>query len=247
MGHVPTTEERDTAELQPGEVIYRRRPGRGPGRGPGPDTPLSTEDRTSMVDEATHSTPELVAAIAGLAAAVIGLAGFEPLTLAAVATIAVGFALLLQGSTIARRWSDAIHIPATERSEAVSMGTEVIGGLSGMILGVLAIVGISPAVLLPAAGLVLGSALMLGGPAQPALVELGPATAPPRWYVVRDRVRASGSVMVMAGVAALVLGILALAAGGPVVRLTLVAMLCVAVSLVTATSSLIARVVRRFA
>ncbi|MBS1117821.1 MAG: hypothetical protein H6Q90_49 [Deltaproteobacteria bacterium] len=213
---------------------------------------IRTEDErepTHQPDEgiARGSKSELVAAIAGLAAAVIGLAGFHPSSLAAVATIAVGFALLVQGSSIANRWTHAIHIPASERSDVLGIGTEVLGGLAAMVIGVLAVIGISPVVLLPAAALVLGSALMLGGPAQPALVELGSATAPPRWVVVRDRVRASGSVMVMAGVAALVLGILALAAGGPVVRLSLVAMLCVAASLIMVGSSLIARIARRFA
>jgi uncharacterized membrane protein HdeD (DUF308 family) len=85
---------------------------------------------------------------------------------------------------------------------------------------------------------------MLGGPTQPALAaghESGP-----RWRVTRDAVRASGGVMAMAGVAAIVLGILALT-GGPVLALVLVAFLCVAASLIVAGTALTARIAQRLA
>ncbi len=53
--------------------------------------------------------------------------------------------------------------------------------------------------------------------------------------------------MVMAGVAAIALGILALATDGPVLLLSLIAMVCIAAALVLAGGTLAARFARRFA
>lgn len=210
------------------------------------DTPLPFDERRASAAEMTSGSGfELFAATLALVLAVLGLAGLAPVQMAAMGLIGVGFALLAQGGTLATRWRTATHIPATERTERVGIGTEMVGGFAGIVIGVLAVIGVSPLVLLPAGALVLGASLLLGGPAQPALAE-DDARSDRRWHVTRDAVRASGGVMVMAGVAALVLGILAFA-GGPVVTLSLVAVLCVAAGLITAGGALIARIARRFA
>jgi hypothetical protein len=184
------------------------------------------------------ATVELIAAAVGIAAAIIGILGIAPLALAATATIAVSFALLAQGTTIAARWQRASHIPGTERSEAVGIGTEVFGGLAGVTLGVLALVDVAPYQLLPAASIALGSALLLGGPAQPE-IEGG--------RVSRRAARTSGGVMVMAGVAAIALGVLPFLAGGPVFLLASVSMLCTGAALVLAGDFLGKRLAARFA
>ena len=193
-----------------------------------------------VTDETTDhgSTIELVAASVGITVAVIAIIGIAPMELAAVATIAVSFALLAQGSMIAARWQQASHIPGTERAEAVGIGTEVFGGLAGVTLGVLALVEIAPYQLLPAASIVLGGALLLGGPAQPE-IEGG--------RVSRRATRTSGGVMVMAGVAAIALGVMPFLAGGPVFLLTSVSMLCTGVALVLAGDFLGKRLAARFA
>jgi len=210
------------------------------------DTREPSEDRAASAELGVTSSFELFAGLLAMVLVVVGLIGVAPVHMAAFGTIAVGFALLVQGGTLADRWKVAIHIPERERTERVGIGTEVIGGFVGIVLGLLAVVGVSPMVLLPSGALVLGAALLLGGPAQPALAERLPSESPPKWYVTRDAVRASGGVMVMAGVAALVLAILALV-GGPIVTLTLVAILCVAAALVVAGGALSARLARRFA
>lgn len=209
-----------------------------------PDPGDSVEIRPTAVAESTAGGVfELIGAATASVLAVIGLFGIASLELAIVGTIAVGIALLAQGSTIAARWNHAQHIPATERIEAAGIGTEVMGGFAAVVIGIIAAVGISPFVMLPAAALVLGASLLLGGPAQPALAARATSR---RWYVTRDAVRSSGGIMVMAGVAAVVLGILALV-GGPVVTLALVAVLCVAAALIVAGGALTARIARRFA
>jgi len=228
-------------DKRPGHVIYSDRLWERPR-----DTREPIEDRAIASEIGVTSSFELFAGLFAMVLVVLGLIGLAPVYMAAFGTIAVGFALLVQGGTMADRWRIAVHIPERERTERVGIGTEVIGGFVGIILGLLAIVGVNALVLLPSGALVLGAALLLGGPAQPALAERLPSESPPKWYVTRDAVRASGGVMVMAGVAALVLAILALI-GGPIVTLTLVAILCVAAALVVAGGALSARLARRFA
>ncbi|MBA3456668.1 MAG: hypothetical protein H0T42_26500, partial [Deltaproteobacteria bacterium] len=108
----------------------------------------------------------------------------------------------------------------------------------------LGLVGVAPLILLPSAAIVLGAALLLGGGTQPELVEDGP---PRRWHVTRDAVRASSGVMIMGGLSALVLGVIAVAVEGPVLPLALTAVLCVAASLMLSGGSLLARFRQRVA
>lgn len=205
---------------------------------------LTTDDRATRAQIASGISFELFAGAIAAALAVLGLAGYFPVYMAATAAIAIGFALVAQGGALAARWQQATHIPATERTEAVGIGTEVLGGLAAVALGVLALLEVAPLILLPVAAFVIGAALLLGGPTQPELVAAGAAR---RFRVTRDTVRTASSVMVTAGVGAIVLGALGFVFEGYVVVLALIAMLCVAVALVATGGALTARFGRRFA
>jgi len=247
MGNAPNAGNQDLRSLERGKVVYQQDLDIGRADAPRAEPVVTNSDRATQIAIASGSSFELFAgAIAGIVA-VIGIAGYFPHYMAATAVIAVGLALLAQGGTMAARWQNAVHIAGSEKTEAVGIGTEVFGGLAGIVLGVLALFGVAPTFLLPAAALVIGAAMLLGGPAQPQIAEAAPASSARRWHVTRDAVRTSSGVMVMAGVAAVVLGILAVAANGPVILLTLIAMLCVAAALVLAGGALTARFARRFA
>jgi len=199
---------------------------------------VTSEERASALSIASGGALELAAGAIGIVVAIVAIVGFYPPVLASVATIAVSFALLAQGSTIAARWQHAIHIAGSETSEAVGISTEVFGGLAGLTLGVLALVEVQPHQLLPAAAIVLGASMLLGGPAQPEFAQ---------GHVTRRATRTSGGVMVMAGLGAIALGILGLIEGGPVFLLEAVAMLCVGAALVLAGGALAARFAARIA
>ncbi len=190
---------------------------------------------------------ELLCTVIAVPLAIAGLAGYLPTSLAALATIAVGFGLLAQGSTIAARWHHANHLVARERVDRASISTEMFGGFASIVLGVVAMFGIVPLTMLPVASIVLGAALLLGGPMQPDLVEDAPVTTPRHWHVTRDLMRASSGVMVMGGLSSVILGVLALANVGPTAPLALTALLCVAASLMLSGGSLLALIRRRFA
>lgn len=238
MGYSPDLGNQDPRNLdQRGNVIYRAS---------GFHDPPTDEEKATQTAIASGSSFELFAGVVGATVAIIGIANYFPRYMAPIATIAIGFALLAQGGTLAARWQNATHIASTERTEALGIGTEVLGGFAGIALGVLALVGVAPLVLLPVAAIVVGAALLFGGPAQPQIADAAPSRG--RSYrVTRDVVRTSSSVMVMAGLAGIVLGVLGLALSGYVLVLSLIAVLCVALALVVAGGAITARFGRRFA
>jgi len=212
--------------------------------------PRTREDKVTAGTLVGGSTLETMG---GLAAVILAVLGFQrsPIELCAVATIAVGVALLSQGGSLVARWSHALRKSKgtrVTRSELVEgVGTEVFGGIVGIALGILALASLRPAVLLPIAAIVLGVALLLGGTMQPDLVYLAPERDPRYARATYSAIRASGSLMVLVGVASAVLGLLGLVQVGPPISLALVAMLCIGFALVIAGSSLTARFVRPLA
>ena len=195
------------------------------------------------------STLETIGGLVAVVVAVIGLS-YLPIELAAIATIAIGVGLAAEGASIMARWREALRKldgARFDRNELVGgVSTEVFGGVVGIVLGVLALIGMQPLVLLPVAAIVFGGSLLLGGAAQPELVFLQPERNPRYARVTYSAIQASGGVMVLVGVGAAVLGILALLDVGPIVTLTLVAMLAIGAAMLFAGGALTARFIRRF-
>jgi hypothetical protein len=217
-------------------------------------------DETSEPIAEDHTSERVFAgstgaeAISGLAAAVIAIIGLRTVwsyTLCGVAAIVIGIGLLAHGGAIASRWHQALRRLDRNRYDrtdiAGGIGSEVIGGVAGIVLGALATANVDPFVLLPAAAIVFGATVLLGGATQPVLVGLAPERDTRIAKLTHDASFASGGVMVIAGIAAGVLGILALIEVGTTVTLSLVAMLCIGIALFLAGSALAARFVRRFA
>lgn len=206
-------------------------------------------ERATQAQIANSSSFELFCGVIALMVTIVGIAGYFPVHMAATATIAIGFSLIASGGTLAARWQNATsgaHARA-DRTEALGIGTEVVGGFAGIALGVLALLGVAPLVLLPAGMIVVGTALLFGGPAQPQLADAAPHVHNLRYRIRRDSVRTTSSVMVMAGLAGIVLGVAALAMPGYVLVLALIAAACVATALVVAGGTITARFGRRFA
>jgi hypothetical protein len=189
--------------------------------------------------------------VGGLAAVILAVVGFQeqPVAMCAIATISIGIALLAQGVSIMARWRQAVpklQGPKPDRNELIEgVSTEVFGGAVGVVLGIIALVGIKPLIMLPVAAIVFGGSLLLGGAAQPDLVYLAPEKNPRFARVTFSAIQASGGIMVLVGVAAAVLGILGLLEVGPPLSLALVAMLSIGFSLLFAGGALTARFVHR--
>ena len=218
----------------------------GTGRGPGPG---HERDKTLRVITG-GSIAEAFAGAAAVVLAIIALAGTLPVILAAIATIAVGVALLAQGSSVAAKWS---HVAREfraqrpdERLELVGgLGAEVLGGTAGIVLGVLAILGLAPLVLLPIALLAFGGSLLLGSG---VTIELGSGVGPGAYdryaHLVREASMGASGAQALAGVGAVVLGILALIGTLPE-TLTLVGLLAVGTAVLFSGSAVSSRLVSR--
>jgi hypothetical protein len=194
--------------------------------------------------------------LGGLVAVVVAITGFStlPFQMAGVGVIAIGIALLAQGLSVMSRWRDALvkfeRAMGTKSARTLrpelkgGISTEVFAGVLGVVLGALGLAGIAPLVLLPASLIVYGGALLLGGAMQPDLVFLAPERNPKVARVTYDAIQTSGGIMVIVGIAAAVLGIVALVAAGPVLLLTLVGLLAIGASLLFAGGALTARLAR---
>ncbi|HZI73004.1 MAG TPA: hypothetical protein VFD73_03095, partial [Gemmatimonadales bacterium] len=78
------------------------------------------------------SVGEAVAGAAGLVLAILGLLGILPLTLDAIAGIALGVALLLGGAALAARYSRAIPptaLPRARHDISGALGLQAIAGI----------------------------------------------------------------------------------------------------------------------
>jgi hypothetical protein len=151
---------------------------------------------------------EGAAGIAAIVLAIIALAGVSTTALASVAVIVIGVGLMVQGfNTVAEN----LRVPMV--GGIAEAGSEVmvdcLGGGAGIVLGVLALIGIGPAYLLAAALIVFGGALLLSGALAMRSQLVMPAPGMTA-AIAAPGSAATGSVEVLMGIAAMVLGILAL-------------------------------------
>jgi hypothetical protein len=105
------------------------------------------------------------------------------------------------------------------------MSAELLGGAAGITLGVLALIGLSPMTLMEVAALVFGGTLLFGGGETYRISQLRLRDENERGRLAGE---SAGAIEAMAGIAALVLGILALTGTGQPMTLVLVALLIVA-------------------
>jgi len=195
----------------------------------------------------------LVDALGGIATAVlaiIALSGFAREVLAGVATIVFGAALLVQAGTILSEYANVV-LPAGVG--ASSIGAEALGGdgvsamflvgAAGVVLGVLALLGIVAPVLTAVAIIAFGGALVLSAGSARHLYQLQTALrrgglAQSGGELIAGQMSAgSGGLQMLSGLAALVLGILAVS-GVYTPILTLVALLVLGVTIIMTGSTL---------
>jgi hypothetical protein len=176
-----------------------------------------TMSETTVMSAETSSGlfAEAIGGVATIVLTILALSGVSPEFLLAVATIVFGAALLIEGTSMAAQYAHTIASPAAVEVPVggTSLPAIFAAGVSGIILGVLALLGTQALLLTSISTIVYGSALVLTAMSS---VQMSPGIAS----------RAPGSIgaQVMAGIAAIVLGILAVA-GQATLTLSLVALL----------------------
>lgn len=192
---------------------------------------------------------ETLAGAGALALAILALIGVIPNVLAPIAAIAAGVALLTGGGAIAARalsFAQRGQRQQVRRQILGGLGMEAFTGAAGAVLGLLALLGISPMTLLPVAGIVLGTSLLMASGALTRLEGLFNSMTAESEHETSHRTLylATGSDFLV-GIGAIVLGILALAGYSPMV-LSLVALISIGAAALMSGSTLAIRFVALF-
>ncbi len=194
-----------------------------------------------------ESAAEAVCGAATIVLAIIGLANPEWTILTPIAAILAGGALVFAGIAVCTRCMSAVG-PADREVEA-SMSAEFLGGIAGIVLGVLAILGLVPNILISAAVIVFGGSMLLGSVATSGFrswtssAQAGAEGTSVTHYGVRV---ATGS-QVLFGLGTTILGIIALVGEshfGP--TLNLVSLLVVGAGVLLTGTALTGRMMSSF-
>lgn len=213
---------------------------------------FSVQEREgTMSIVAGGSFAEAIGGIGAVVLAILGLVGVMPEDMAAIATLAVGVALLLQGLAVAIRFSNLFSQTGRSLADAAElgggMGAEFLGGAAGGILGLLAILNIAPMTLMSIAIIVFGASLLLSSITTYRVDSLSSKSGQTTLSAGQTlAVLAASGIQVLVGIAGIALGIIALA-GVSTMILILVGLLCVGGSVLisgTALSTTVATVLQ---
>jgi len=167
------------------------------------------QEEVSMRTVAGGALMQSIGALATLALAIAGLAGVFSTTLAAIAAVVLGAAIWMEGGALVARHRTEFFGTSTDAQTIAwsqRLSAEFLGGLSGVILGILALLGIVPMTLLPVVALVFGATFLFSGGA---------------WL--------GSGIQPIFGLAGVTLGLLAICGLSPL-TLVLVALLCLGAS-----------------
>jgi hypothetical protein len=191
--------------------------------------------------EHTAVTTELLLACGVVVLSILGIAGVLPTYLAAIAVIGLGAILLFQGVTVVLHYGELLYEAGGESKAGaaeVSRGltTEFLAGMTGIVLGVLALIGIVPTTLLSVAVITYGGTLLLTSGEALWLNSLGTKHDSLVVQLMQSMSLATVGAQVLVGLASVVLGILGLV-GTASMMMVLVALLATSVSILLRSSS----------
>ncbi|MGN6514845.1 MAG: hypothetical protein ACTHLR_03280 [Rhizomicrobium sp.] len=177
-------------------------------------------DRDLARVETTGSIVEAAGGIAVIVLSIIGLTRADAGTLTSIAVIILGAAMLAEGGSIATEFSKLLNLNGSTLS-GVEMGggmlSEIVVGAGVLVLGVLSLLGVSTATLVPVAVLAGGGLLLISAPSVQRMneVRLEASSMPVAGQqLMQTAGSAAAGLQVLAGLAAIVLGILALTTTG---------------------------------
>jgi hypothetical protein len=198
------------------------------------DTVAVHEEKGVRLAMFSGSTLEGLAGAGAVVLSILALIGLFPFYLVAIATLAVGFALLMEGSASSARLARAVHEATAGKTTLGELGggisMEYFGGIAGLALGILSLAGLIPAVLLPVAAIVYGVVHFFGS-AVTANVRIWSFADQPENIrrLIEASARGAAGIQGLIGIGGAVLGILALIGMVPL-TLTIIAMLAFGVA-----------------
>jgi hypothetical protein len=182
--------------------------------------------------------------IATIVLAIIGLSGVRSLDLLSIATIVFGAALLIQGGAMLTEFAQIEATPqASSASAGGGLGSLFGVGVAGIILGVLALLGVHSTILDAVAVIAFGGALVVSSSSvwqlltSRAVATRFQTDSSMLRVVASEVATGSSSVQAMAGLAVIVLGILSVS-GIMTGDLALIALLVAGAAIVMTGSTL---------
>jgi len=136
--------------------------------------PYSQDDRRALTQRVVGGGAgvEALAGAGVVVLAVLSLLDVAAQQLAAIAAIAAGGGFLLRGSLTASRVHEMlVHDRPEEASLVSGLSVEVLAGVGGIVLGILAFLDVAPEILLCSAAIAFGAALLLGAAMTRAIDE----------------------------------------------------------------------------
>jgi len=201
------------------------------------------ETRPAAAASAYGGVVDAIGGIAAAVVAIVGLTGFHPELMAGVAVVVFGAALLIQGGTLLSEYAVMIPVaPAAAEGGDGGLSVMFLAGIGGIVLGVLALLGIQMAALTSVAVIAFGASLVLSSSSvrhlfvlQASVRRLG--TRSTTEMLAGEMASGSAGMQLLTGLAAIVLGILAVS-GARSAELTLVALLVLGITLLMTGSTL---------
>lgn len=210
-------------------------------------TPITTNmQRRAVPDVGTEAAAAIGAAAAVLG--ILGLAGVLPMILAEVAVILVGASYVGAQGTGAARYE-----PALSESERLQLrtlpltgavGGEFVGGVAAALLGLLALLGVASGPVLAIAVILLGAVAIMNGRSHERVTAfmIETSDASPRVKAIaREASSTSMGALLLVGMGAVALGILALVITSSTVPLVLVASLALGFGILLESANRFAR------
>jgi hypothetical protein len=192
---------------------------------------MSVTDVAVRRERASESIVELVAGLAVVALTILGLAEVSTTFLVAIATIVSGVGLLLYGAAAVSQLDAVLaRYSAPEGGlGGITSGWSIVllAGVAGIVLGILALLGVSSTQLVGIAAIAFGASLLISSNAgmRMRILAATPTNADPTLArIVGDMTADTAGLQTKAGLAAIVLGILALSGFAPT-KLVLIALL----------------------
>jgi hypothetical protein len=183
---------------------------------------VTYDDKSALRMETGGSIVEAAGGLAVVVLTIISLAEAAPSTvLSSIAVIVLGIAFLAEGGAIAAELSRLLGVGSGTLDKldlGGGMTLELLGGVGILALGILSVVGLVSAVLIPAAVITAGAVLVLSSG---TLIEINQYrlnsqdTAQAYRGLAQASVFGAVTIEVLAGAAAIVLGILAFTGTAP--------------------------------
>lgn len=211
---------------------------------PGEHPEERADDRRLVTAFLSGSGAEVIGGIGAVTLAIIGLSNVAPGFMVTIATIVLGAAFLIEGGAVAAEYSDILdrtsHGTLVKAEWSGGMSMDMVAGAAGVVLGILALIGIAPQVLVGASVITFGAALAMSYGTVTRLNELRidaeEELQPKVKRVAKQALLGAAGAQVLLGVGVIVLGILVLIDIAPM-ELSLIGLLVVGASLIISGSA----------